>query len=182
MPTKQARKSISKKTRFEVFKRDSFTCQYCGAHPPKAILHVDHIDPVSNGGSNHIDNLITSCDSCNIGKGARLLSDIPKSLKDKSEEIAERELQISGYNEVLMAKMRRIEKESWDIAAALDGKESVETYLRNNLASIRRFLEKLAFAEVLESARIASARFPISNNKQFRYFCGICWAKIREQE
>lgn len=36
------RKSLSKKTRFEVFKRDSFECQYCGAHPPSTILHVDH--------------------------------------------------------------------------------------------------------------------------------------------
>lgn len=34
------RKSISKKVRFEVFKRDGFSCQYCGATPPGALLHV----------------------------------------------------------------------------------------------------------------------------------------------
>ena len=40
------RKAISKKLRFEVFKRDSFTCQYCGKSAPDVILHVDHILPV----------------------------------------------------------------------------------------------------------------------------------------
>lgn len=44
------RKAISKKIRFEVFKRDSFTCQYCGEKAPDVILHVDHIDPVAKGG------------------------------------------------------------------------------------------------------------------------------------
>jgi 5-methylcytosine-specific restriction endonuclease McrA len=48
------RKSISKKARFEVFKRDAFSCQYCGAHPPDSILHVDHIVPVALGGGNEI--------------------------------------------------------------------------------------------------------------------------------
>ena len=31
------RKPISKKTRFEIFKRDGFSCRYCGAHPPEAV-------------------------------------------------------------------------------------------------------------------------------------------------
>lgn len=43
------RKTISKKTRFEVFKRDSFTCQYCGRTAPDVILEIDHINPVNNG-------------------------------------------------------------------------------------------------------------------------------------
>lgn len=174
-----SRKSISKKLRFEVFKRDSFTCQYCGAHPPKVVLHVDHIDPVANGGSNNIDNLVTSCDCCNLGKGARLLSDIPQSLKDKSIAMAEREEQIKGYNDVLMQRLNRIENESWDVASALDGKE-VEQYNKENLASIRRFLESLPMAEVVSAAMLANAKFPYGGQKQFKYFCGICWTKIRE--
>lgn len=70
-----ARKQISKKIRFEVFKRDSFKCQYCGAEPPNVILHVDHIHPVSKDGDNDLLNLITSCQPCNLGKGATPLSD-----------------------------------------------------------------------------------------------------------
>jgi len=71
----QKRKSITKKTRFEVFKRDSFTCQYCGAKAPDAILEIDHLNPVKHGGDNDLLNLITSCFVCNRGKSDRKLSD-----------------------------------------------------------------------------------------------------------
>ena len=39
------RKGLSKKIRFEVFKRDQFTCQYCGKQAPNVVLEVDHITP-----------------------------------------------------------------------------------------------------------------------------------------
>ena len=68
------RKPLSKSLRFEVFKRDSFTCQYCGAKAPDVILEVDHIKPVAEGGTNEILNLITCCRDCNRGKGKRTLN------------------------------------------------------------------------------------------------------------
>lgn len=79
------RKPISKKLRFEVFKRDSFTCQYCGKSAPDVVLHVDHIKPVKDGGTNDIMNLITSCADCNLGKGARKLSDTSEVAKAKKQ-------------------------------------------------------------------------------------------------
>ncbi len=90
------RKSLSKKTRFEVFKRDSFTCQYCGAKAPDAVLQADHIDPVANGGSDALLNLVTSCAACNGGKGATLLSDQSAVEKQRRqlEELQERRDQI----------------------------------------------------------------------------------------
>lgn len=69
------RKPISTRTRFEIFKRDSFTCQYCGRKAPEIILEVDHINPVANGGKNDFLNLVTSCGECNAGKSDRSLSD-----------------------------------------------------------------------------------------------------------
>lgn len=69
------RSPLSKKLRFEVFKRDNFTCQYCGAQPPKVVLEVDHIHPIAEGGSSEPENLITSCNLCNRGKGKRVLGD-----------------------------------------------------------------------------------------------------------
>ena len=70
-----AREPIKKSVRFEVFKRDNFTCQYCGGKAPDVVLHVDHINPVAGGGDNDIMNLVTSCEPCNLGKGARELDD-----------------------------------------------------------------------------------------------------------
>jgi hypothetical protein len=69
------RKSLTKKIRFEVFKRDSFSCQYCGSKAPDVILEVDHMKPVSKGGTNDIMNLVTSCFECNRGKSDRQISD-----------------------------------------------------------------------------------------------------------
>lgn len=62
------RKPISTKHRYMIFERDNFTCQYCGAKAPNVQLEVDHIIPVSKGGSNNFDNLITACWECNRGK------------------------------------------------------------------------------------------------------------------
>lgn len=72
------RKATSKRLRFEVFKRDAFTCQYCGAQPPNVVLVCDHINPVKLGGLTTIDNLVTSCEACNQGKAANPLGAIAK--------------------------------------------------------------------------------------------------------
>lgn len=82
------RKSISKKLRFEVFKRDSFTCQYCGKMAPDVVLEVDHINPVASGGDNDILNLVTSCFDCNRGKGKRKLSE-KEEVKKQQEQLKE---------------------------------------------------------------------------------------------
>lgn len=87
-PIKSARvkrQGISKRVRFEVFKRDGFTCQYCGHAAPDVVLHVDHISPVAGGGESNILNLITSCVDCNLGKGARELSDDSALQKQRAQ-------------------------------------------------------------------------------------------------
>lgn len=87
--------SISKRLRFEIFKRDGFTCQYCGTRPPDVVLEVDHIDPKSNGGGNDPINLLTSCFDCNRGKAHRVISqhisrpDADVEFLSNQQEIAE---------------------------------------------------------------------------------------------
>jgi 5-methylcytosine-specific restriction endonuclease McrA len=55
-----------------VLARDNNTCAYCGSTRK---LHVDHIFPVSRGGSNSFENLTTSCGPCNQSKGPKLLAE-----------------------------------------------------------------------------------------------------------
>ncbi len=74
-PQALQRLTISKALRFEVFKRDLFSCQYCGRRAPEVVLHCDHIKPVAAGGVTDILNLVTACADCNLGKGARELSE-----------------------------------------------------------------------------------------------------------
>ena len=87
---KPKRKALSKKIRFEVFKRDKFTCQYCGRAAPEVVLQCDHIDPVANGGTNDILNLITSCFDCNNGKRDVPLAD-GQTLKKQMEMLSDLE-------------------------------------------------------------------------------------------
>jgi hypothetical protein len=61
--------SLSNKRRYEILKRDGFTCQYCGRKPPVDELVIDHIQPKSKGGDNNPGNLLTACQKCNSGKG-----------------------------------------------------------------------------------------------------------------
>lgn len=66
-------RKISKSLRFDVFQRDNHTCQYCGRKPPQVTLVIDHLVPVSKGGTDDINNLVTSCDDCNSGKSDKLI-------------------------------------------------------------------------------------------------------------
>ena len=60
--------------RFIIFKRDEFTCIYCGASDPGGKrLHLDHVYPHSEGGSDKASNLVTACGRCNISKGNKIL-------------------------------------------------------------------------------------------------------------
>jgi len=67
---------VSTSLRFEIFARDGFVCQYCGHRPPDVVLEVDHVHPVSKGGTDDSINLITACFGCNRGKAAKVLSNI----------------------------------------------------------------------------------------------------------
>ena len=72
---KTSKKMDYLKTRFEIFKKDNFTCQYCGRNvkEDKIRLHIEHIIPKAKGGTDDPSNLTTSCSDCNFGKSDRML-------------------------------------------------------------------------------------------------------------
>ncbi len=59
-------------TRFNVFLRDRFTCQYCGTHRSTDQLTFDHLIPRSRGGRTMWTNVCTACAACNLRKSNRL--------------------------------------------------------------------------------------------------------------
>lgn len=62
--------AVTKRTRFEVLRRDNHTCQYCGAKAPDVTLHIDHVMPVALGGDDKPSNLVAACKECNSGKSS----------------------------------------------------------------------------------------------------------------
>ena len=59
-------------TRFNVFLRDRFSCQYCGLRFETRDLTFDHVIPRSRGGRATWSNVVTACRSCNMTKGNRM--------------------------------------------------------------------------------------------------------------
>jgi 5-methylcytosine-specific restriction endonuclease McrA len=62
-------------TRFNVFLRDRFTCQYCGGPFRAEDLTFDHVIPRVRGGRTEWLNVVTACEPCNLSKGHRLPRD-----------------------------------------------------------------------------------------------------------
>lgn len=73
-----------KLTRREVFRRDNFTCQYCGRHAGD--LTLDHVLPRHLGGGHIWDNVVAACPACNHRKGGRQLGEVHMTLLRTPQE------------------------------------------------------------------------------------------------
>ncbi len=172
------RKSLSKKVRFEVFKRDVFTCQYCGSKPPSVVLEVDHIIPVASGGENDEDNLVTSCFDCNRGKGARSLEISPETLARKLEIQNEAKEQLASFEKSVKAKKAKVTRKLNKLDKLFES-ETNHTLTYSFKQSVRKFFELLPEYEVIDSMEIALNKFSDKPQLAAKYFCGICWNKIK---
>lgn len=185
------RKAISTRTRFEIFKRDRFTCQYCGRTPPTVILEIDHIVPVANGGGDERTNLVTACWDCNSGKSDKPLSAVPKAIAADLQEQVERRKQLEAYNRFLLKSRKADDDLARDIGTYWIDKLSSEreqgkwTFGDNKLSSLKTFLKRLPAAEIYEAVDIALSRKHATRRDYeaaFKYFCGVCWSKIKQRE
>ncbi len=169
--------ALTKKIRFEVFKRDGFKCVYCGNTPPKVLLEVDHVIPVSKGGTNQIDNLVCSCYDCNRGKSANELTNLPETIQTKADLL---KLKTKQYKE-----LKKIQKE---LEGLIDAQvDEIHDVYKNSFKgwelsdkfqlSIRHFITKLGAEVVKEAMQTACCRH--NSDHSIKYFCGICWNKIR---
>lgn len=158
------RKSITKKLRFEVFKRDSFSCQYCGESAPSVILHIDHIKPVAKGGSNDIANLITSCKSCNLGKSDRVLSDssVVKKSKKQLDLVNDRRNQLKMMLE-WQQELSQIEDE--EIQAIQDIWSGYYRDISDSGCKIlKSLIKKYSFREVYEANSISLEQYAVKSD------------------
>lgn len=173
------RKPISKKLRFEVFKRDNFTCQYCAAKPPKVPLEIDHLLPVCKKGTNHIDNLITACFDCNRGKGGSELTSVPQTIIEKSDIKKLALFQYRQYQKILAEEKKQIEFDINQVEVVFSSVFEGYCLTDKFKLSIKNFVKKLGIEIVIEAMERSCNRI---NDRQdaIKYFCGVCWNKIRE--
>lgn len=178
------RKPLSKRTRFEIFKRDGFCCIYCNRNPPSVTLQVDHIIPVSKNGTNRMDNLVTACFDCNSGKSNIELSDIPRTAPDRNPELVREKMdQYKAYQNWMQKMESLIQLDIQKVEDALKmtypDAEFPDSFKNS---SIRNFIEKLGVADVVISIHRACDKNIYGNiSNTFKYFCGICWNKIKKR-
>lgn len=175
------RKSVGKKVRFEVFKRDSFTCQYCGKTAPEVVLELDHINPVASGGGNDMLNLITACKDCNRGKGARDIDDnavITKQIKQLSELNERKEqmkLMLDWKEELALLMEDQIDAIDSIILKAYSF--SLNSVGRNN---IRILIRRFGFQQVYESMEIAADKYSYVRDA-LQKLGGICYNRVNNK-
>lgn len=157
------RVALGKKMRFEVFKRDLFTCQYCGGKAPEVILHVDHVHPVVDGGLDVISNLVTSCQPCNLGKGARRLDDDSAIQKQRRqlEALEERRQQLELMLEWHKSLLGETDMELDALVEHVTGllrkrpEHASHNILPDARKALRKVLRKFGLAESLVAADVS---------------------------
>jgi len=178
--------AVTKRTRYEVLKRDNHTCRYCGASAPNATLTVDHVTPVALGGSDAPDNLVAACRDCNAGKASTAPSDpLVEDVKQDAVRwaaamklAAERRAAVtSAMAEYGMAFERDLReygwpKDNWQIVMPDGWADSVEKF----------YSAGLPIQELRRGLAIAMSRSKVGRYEKFRYMCGICWSVLSEMQ
>lgn len=176
--------TISRRLRFEVLRRDGYTCRYCGAKAPDVVLTVDHVVPTTLGGDDDPRNLVACCQPCNAGKSsiqpdAPLVEDVDATamlFAQAAERVAERRRADRQVVDEITANFdqlwltyhnvydRPIEREpSWP-------------------ATIERFIGRgLDLSDLTHYLKVAM-RSRASHGDVWRYFCGCCWRELTTRE
>lgn len=184
---------ISSKLRFDIFKRDNFTCQYCGKRTPEVILEIDHVIPKSKGGSDEPENLITSCFECNRGKGAGLLEAVllRKDIHDETILLAERELQLQEYNRIREKIRERENTEIKFLAEHFSNQFRYPEYAQNEFPCqiVREALKTMSYVDIMDYIDYAVRKIErdqqgddYPNVAAAKYLSGILHNKIKERE
>ncbi len=166
-----ARKALSKRTRFEIFKRDGFQCIYCGVTPERAVLRVDHVKPVAEGGGDEPENLVTACHDCNAGKGPVPLEQRKHVVGKATEEAKEQPEQIREW----LALQREMTAAKSEVVAALEEQwgRTVGYVSRNLTGKLPGMVQEFGAERMAEAIDIVAQKRLGDGQNQVRYLCGI---------
>jgi hypothetical protein len=180
--------AVSKRLRFEIFRRDNFQCRYCGKKPPETELRPDHVIPRTLGGKDDPDNLVTACVDCNAGKSsaapdAPLVDDVRQDALRWARAI---EIATAGAHATREERDQRRGGfyrtwSEWDYESAgkryligplpAEWKDSIDAFYRAGLDQ----------GDIDDAVDIAMHKDHIRAESLFKYFCGICWRMISDR-
>lgn len=173
------RKPISKRLRFEIFSRDSFTCRYCGRQSDEVILHVDHVIPVCQGGTNDSENLVTSCADCNLGKSGKSIAQAAPSESDRLRIAQEMNEQVEAARRASESASARANRKQGlvNFWCEVTGRDVVDSA---TIATVFRYVQD--FGEDVVFGWIERAGVQCRDDKNMgRYISGIRRMTIAEK-
>lgn len=174
--------AVSKRLRFEILRRDNHACRYCGGAAPEVKLVVDHVVPVTLGGSDESTNLVTACQDCNSGKSASapdssIVADVNAQSLLWSAAIAEaarrREREFQEFDELMRSLFERWQSARPHQFASADMPGDADS-------SIRQFIAAgLTTADLHDLIDVAL--YSRASNK-WKYFCGCAWSRVKQAQ
>lgn len=173
--------AVSKRARFEVLRRDDYTCRYCRSR--EEALTIDHVLPVALGGSDDPSNLVACCKDCNSGKtssspDATTVTDVADVALKYSQALRENILTLT-VKWTALRKTRLSLEAYWEESADAHGLWSAPPMDSNWSSTLERWLSVGLDAEFLaEAMDITMAKSGIANANRFRYFCGVIYRTL----
>ena len=172
--------AVSKRTRFEVLRRDNHTCRYCRSTDNP--LTVDHVTPVALGGTDDPSNLVAACRDCNSGKA----STSPNS--EMVADVAEDAVRWSRAIEAVARSRKRAKAKRNNYVKRFETAWSQWTWGRDHelvpkagdwKPTVWKFYELgLPIDEIEEAVIIACGNDRVHTDATWRYFCGVCYRKL----
>ncbi|MCS4277383.1 hypothetical protein M2390_002589 [Mycetocola sp. BIGb0189] len=176
--------AITKRTRFEILRRDNYTCQYCGAKAPDVALHIDHVVPVALGGDDKPGNLIAACADCNSGKTS-IQPDSPlvKGLDDRAAAYV---LGMQDKMARFRADFESLDDYVYEFDELWESANSSRAGVRAPLPadykmSLFRWMQMGIPIKAYELAIPAAMVKKLASGSEFKYMCGIVWNMIEQR-
>lgn len=171
--------AVSKRLRHEVMRRDNHQCRYCGATAPDVKLTIDHVTPVSLGGQDVPQNLVTACVDCNAGKSATPPdAALVAAVDEKAVEWAQA-MQVAVEQRAAELAAERGRTDRFDQEWRRWNAGGAEVWRAQNWrASVLRLLAAGLTDDFLVDAIGIAMRSKAGPAETWRYFCGVCWREI----
>lgn len=166
--------TVSKRTRFEVLRRDNYTCRYCRS--TDGVLTIDHVVPVALGGSDDSSNLVAACKDCNAGKSstaadASTVADVTADALRWAAAIRRAADEYQEDRAALLAALAPIEHD-YGRYLPPDWTASVANWLRRGLPA----------EEAHECVAVAVTNTNVRMDSIFAYACGVARKKLEPIE
>lgn len=171
--------AVSKRTRFEVLRRDNHTCRYCGGHAPDVVLTMDHVMPVALGGADDPTNLVTACSACNSGKTSTSPSE--SIVADVSADA----IRWAQARKVAAAQLLSAVEDEREVCRKFyeDWTYYLESYMLPDdwRRSVTGWVSSgLPYEVILDAIRIAYRKNSVTWRDKFRYMSGVIRNRMTE--